>query len=87
MTQLETEFTPSAYPVPGRYLEYNGYKGNAEIPELETVDVISINKLDAYLSAARPAYYTEARLNSMTKNDKRYAHRIIAGADNVLPDV
>lgn len=85
MSQVETEFTPSSYPVPGRPVYDNGVAGgNAELPELEVAEVTSLYQLGVYLQAADATYYTEARLNSMTKNDMRYAHRVLAGIDGLV---
>lgn len=85
MSQVETEFTPSSYPVPGRPVYVSGWAGgNFERPELEVAEVTSLGQLASYLQAANPTYYTDERLNSMTKNDMRYAHRILEGVDGLV---
>jgi hypothetical protein len=86
MTQIETEFTPSAYPVPGRLVKKDGILGNGEIPDLESEDVTSVFMLGLYLKSVDPVYYSDERLHSMTKNDMRYAHRVHEGIDDVDVD-
>lgn len=87
MTQMETEFTPSSYPVPGRLTLLNGAVGNREVPALKSADVTSLDSLMAYLQAADATYYTDERLLNMTKNDMRYAHRLLESVDDVNIDV
>ena len=81
--QAETDFTPSGYVVPGRLIRKNGVRGNWEIPELEDRAVTSTAELDSWLNKHDKKYYTQKRLDSMTKNDKRYAHRVIMGIDEI----
>lgn len=84
MSVMETEFTPSSYVVPGRPVIGSGFGGgNAELPQLEVAEVTSVYKLMEYLAAADATYYTPERLRSMSKNDMRYAHRMLEGIDGV----
>lgn len=69
MAQTETEFSPSTWVEPTR--------SGAEIAALETASVTSLAGLAAALQAADAAYYTDERLNGMTKNDMVYAHRTV----------
>lgn len=72
MAQVETEFNPSSWVEPTR----NG----AEIATLEDAAPTSLAGLAAALQTANGAYYTDERLNGMTKNDMRYAYRLeVAG--------
>lgn len=70
MAQTETEFSPSGFVEPTRE--------GAEITELEDAAPTSIAGLGAALQVADPLYYTDARLDGMTKNDMLYAWRIQA---------
>lgn len=68
MAQTETEFSPSTWVEPTRV--------GAEVAALEVADVTSLAGLAAALQGANPTYYTDERLNSMSKNDMAYAHRV-----------
>jgi hypothetical protein len=63
----ETDFTPSEFIEPTRQ--------GAEIADLEAAAPTSLAGLGAALQAADSGYYTDERLNRMTKNDMRFAHR------------
>jgi hypothetical protein len=84
MAQSETEFSPSSYPVPARLPNVRG-SVMQEITELEVADTTSLLKLGNALKTADSGYYTDARLDSMTKNDMRYALRVHAGIDSKGP--
>jgi hypothetical protein len=71
MPTTETEFTPSSFVEPTRQ--------GAEIAALEIADTTSLVELGGHLQTADAGYYSDDRLNSMTKNDMRYAHRMLLG--------
>ena len=56
--------------------EYAAQTGN-------TADRSSTGALRAYLQAGNGTYYTNARLNSMTKNDLMYAARQMADPSGI----
>lgn len=69
MPVTETDFTPSGFVEPTR--------AGAEIATLETAEVTSLAGMAAALQTADAGYYTDDRLNRMTKNDIRFAHRTV----------
>ena len=78
MANAETEFMPATW--------VDGERDGAETSSNQAlVDLNSINNLRGALNTADATYFTNTRLNGMTKNDLVFAYRTMVINSGVAP--